>query len=387
MRLKYLFVPALLLIALLIWWVQARLQPRLVSREAFSMGTLVSISAYTNEPQKTQIAIDQALQTLDQLHHRWHPAMRSGSGELGQINQAIARGKTKLILSPLTQELMRKAIRVSRKTLGYFNPAIGRLIHLWGFEKKEFEWQQKQYPPSPDQVSDLVARFPDMTQVKLKDAYLYINNPAIDFNFGAIAKGYALEIISTQLRAAGVENFLINAGGDIKVAGRHGEKNWQVGVRTPRLIDTLQAKNTPTDNNNVILAAISLNPDESIVTSGNYERFFRYQGKIYHHILNPFTGYPGQFITSVTVLHPDAAIADAAATAIFLAAGANAKKLIPTNTGQDTAIWQKIAHNLGIQDVMMITQKREIIISAHLRQRIQFLFDPGDYSIHAVAIP
>ena len=123
-------------------------------------------------------------------------------------------------------------------------------------------------------------------------------------NFGAFAKGYAIDQSMKHLHAEGIQNVVINAGGDLSVSGSHGERPWRIGIRHPRKEQSL--------------AWIDARDNESIFTSGDYERFYFYNNKRYHHILDPSTGYPAWGTASVTVIHDNAGEADAAATAISL---------------------------------------------------------------------
>ncbi|HKI61198.1 MAG TPA: FAD:protein FMN transferase, partial [Mariprofundaceae bacterium] len=124
-------------------------------------------------------------------------------------------------------------------------------------------------------------------------------------DFGAIAKGYAIDRGIAILRKHGIQNAIINAGGDIRIIGSHDGKPWRIGLRHPR-------------NKGEVLGTLSLVGDISIVTSGDYERYFDYKGKRYHHILNPQTGFPATASQSATVLAQEATLADAWSTALFV---------------------------------------------------------------------
>jgi len=119
---------------------------------------------------------------------------------------------------------------------------------------------------------------------------------------------------------------------------------WNVGIRDPR--------------NEQILASVSVKDNESVFTSGDYERVYNYQGKRYHHILNPNTGYPTQDAQSVTVIHDNPGLADAAATAIFVAGSEE---------------WPQIAKQMGVRYVMLIDSIGNIQLSSAMQKRIKFL--------------
>ena len=106
-----------------------------------------------------------------------------------------------------------------------------------------------------------------------------------------------------------------------------------------------------------MIASISIEGEESVFTSGDYERFYIYQGERYHHILDPRTGYPAKGTQSVTVIHHNSGLADAAATALFIA-------------GPDD--WHRIAHKLGLKQVMLIDEQGTIHVSPEMKKRLAF---------------
>ena len=146
---------------------------------------------------------------------------------------------------------------------------------------------------------------------------------------------------------------MINAGGDIKVIGKHGDRPWHIGIRHPRKKDS-------------VLAGIDLLPNESIFTSGDYERYFIYKGVRYHHIIDPRTGYPATKSMSVTVIHPNAALADAAATALFVA-------------GPEE--WHEIAQSMGIKYVLLVDAKGNVHMNPAMQKRISFIEKPDNIII------
>jgi len=125
---------------------------------------------------------------------------------------------------------------------------------------------------------------------------------AIDL--GGIAKGYAVDRASEILSNLGYKNHIVNAGGDLRVKGLKKNQRWTIGIQHPRATEKMTA-------------TISIS-DSSIATSGDYEKFFIHQGRRYHHILNPKTGYPEDGCQSVSVLSKETITADGIATAVFV---------------------------------------------------------------------
>lgn len=143
------------------------------------------------------------------------------------------------------------------------------------------------------------------------------------------------------LQQQGIQHAVVNIGGDLRAIGTHGERPWIIGIRHPR--------------HDRVLASVAVSDDESVFSSGDYERFFTYEGKRYPHILDPRTGYPADQAMSSTVIHDNASMADAAATAIFVA-------------GSD---WPTVAAAMGIDMVMLVTEDGEVEMSPAMQKRVR----------------
>ena len=139
---------------------------------------------------------------------------------------------------------------------------------------------------------------------------------------GGIAKGYAVDRAVEILHRDGFANFLLQAGGDLYLSGRKGPHPWRVGIRDPR----------GPPNSYFAVAEVQ---DHSFSTSGDYERFILHDGKRYHHILDPATGYPATRSRSVTVLAKNAMTADAYSTALFILGAKAGLQLVETLPGID----------------------------------------------------
>ena len=168
-------------------------------------------------------------------------------------------------------------------------------------------------------------------------------NPSVQLNFGAFAKGYAIDQSMQYLKKSGVSHAILNTGGDLKAIGQHGDRAWRIGIRHPR--------------QQSIMASIETQGEEGIFTSGDYERFYMHQGKRYHHILDPRTAYPASGTQSVTVIHHNSGLADAAATALFIAGPAE---------------WLNIAQNLNLTQVMLFDDKGVVHITPEMQKRVKF---------------
>ncbi len=324
----------------------------LYQQQLFTFGTLIDISLVTDNPKQARQAIDIISAEFDQLHTDWHPWK---NGALGQANRNFSSLKS-FSSSPSVVSLIQQSKILSAQSNGLFNPAIGQLIKLWQFDQLEDEHYQFSIP-AEEKIQAVLQQKPQMqdiivTNTGTDSTQIKSRNSAVTLDFGAFAKGVAIEQMTHILKQRNINNALINAGGDLKVIGEKKGKPWRIGIKNPAYA---QKPGEPS-----VLAAIDLKNDESLFTSGDYERFFEFQGKHYHHIIDPRTGYPAIGTRSVTVLTKDAALADAASTALFIAGPKQ---------------WPEIARKMNIKYVMLISTDNTIYLSPAMAERIELLTD------------
>jgi len=311
-------------------------KPQIHNERFLAMGTLVDISLYGVNEKQQQRAIRSLTQLFEQLDHRWHAWQTS---PLSDINQQLQAGKP----APLPvemQPLFKQAQQLSKESHGLFNPAIGALIALWGFHSSELPSGP---PPSKAAIQKLLDNHASMQQITLIDGQIRSSNPKLHFDFGAVAKGYAVDQALKILKQQGIKNAIVNAGGDLRAIGHPEGRPWRIGIRAPR--------------RQGIMASLSVNEGESVFTSGDYERFFDYQGQRYHHIIDPRSGTPANNCQSVTVVTDNAAKADAAATALFIAGGDH---------------WLEIARSMKLNQVMLIDKEGVVHITPAMQKRLKF---------------
>lgn len=308
----------------------------------FAFGTLIEVTMYGSEPQLAESVCRQIEQSFMDMHANWHAWQ---PGPLLSLNKRLAKLEPTTI-EPSLLPLLKEANSLSRLSTGLFNPVIGNLIALWGFHDNALPIGTL---PDNTAIEELVAQTPSVDDITIDDTLITSHNPAVAYDLGGFAKGYAIDRAIEQLRKSGIQNAIINAGGDLRAIGQHGDRPWRIGIRNPREPG--------------ILASIEVSGDASVFTSGDYERFFETAGKRYHHIIDPRTGYPASSTAAVTIIHSDAATADAAATALFVA-------------GPDE--WLSTARNMGIRYVMLIDTQGTIHMNPAMQSRIHF--EPG---IHA----
>ena len=311
----------------------------LYQQQRYVFGTLVEVSVYGESKSRADEAITGVMRKFGQMHlelHAWKPS------EITRLNQAFSEGKKEKI-SPETELIIRDATKLSDESEGLFNPAIGNLIGLWGFQNDEF----KPVRPDPAKIEKLVAMNPKMDDIVMDAGVAYSRNPAVRLDLGGYAKGYALDVAAEMLRKAGVRNALVNIGGNIMALGRHGDRPWHVGIRNPR--------------GSGAIAELDLEDGEAIGTSGDYQRYFILGSKRFCHIIDPRTGYPVQGVRAVTVLIPRGehagALSDAASKPLFISGVAG---------------WRKAAREMRVDQALLIDGDGNIHITRALAKRVRF---------------
>lgn len=314
-------------------------QPIETKAELLVFGTLVQITTYTAHREQAEQAIQAVETRFQQFHHEWH-AWEKG-GIVSKMNEAIRQGHPIEVADSVKQFIL-KSQHLAKQSDYLFDPGIGQLIALWGFHSEH--WQGP--PPDKRAIHHWLKTRPSIADLHFEGHQLSSRNPHVSLDFGGNAKGLALDIAINELRAAGIHHAVVNIGGDMRVIGEKNQTQpWRIGIQNPR--DPQRA-----------LAEVDLSGDLSIVTSGTYQRYFEWQGQRFSHILNPNTGYPAQGLVSVTVIHPDATTADAAATALLIAGSAH---------------WREIAQKMGINEALVIDEKGQIQQTKAMEKRLKLL--------------
>lgn len=322
-------------------------RPQVYQERFFAFGTLVELNVYTRDKALAREAADAVQADLEGMHRDWHAWE---PGPLQEVNAALARGET-IQADPAVLGPILEARALSLRTDGLFNPAMGRLFALWGFQSDTASGP----PPPREAVQGLLARAPDMADLHVEDGRISSQNPSLRLDLGAFAKGYGVHRAVDHLRSLGIENAILNAGGDLRAIGRPGDRPWRIGIRDP--------------DGQGVLAGIEIRGDEAVFTSGDYERYFTHEGVRYHHILDPRTGYPARDTRSVTVIHPDAGLADAASTALFIAGPKE---------------WPRIAARLGVDKVLLMDTQGVAHMTPAMVGRVDFRSEPDEQRIRAL---
>ena len=307
------------------------------------MGTEVTVTAWTAD-EAGAVAASEAVfaefDRLDGLMSVW----RDGS-DVMRLNAAA--GVHPVAVRPEVREVLRVARQVSEWTDGRFDVTFGALSGLW-----KFDYQDKDN--SVPARSDVLARLPliNYRDVELDESAgtAFLKRRGMRVNLGGIGKGYAVDRAVGILRTRGFTDFMVQAGGDLYVAGRRGDRPWRLGIRDPR---------GPAEKS---FAALDLT-DGTFSTSGDYERFFIKDGRRYHHILDLSVGEPARGCRSVTLVTDRAVIADALAKGVFILGPEKGMALI-----------EKLPKVEGV----IVSAKNEVLISSGLTRRLMLLAPPTD---------
>lgn len=284
-----------------------------------AMGTSVSVWFWTDreaDAARAAEAMFGEMKRLDKEMTTWLP-----DSELSKINTAA--GDKPVKVSDETIAVIARALDISKRSDGVFDITVQAFHGLWKFDE------------------DMDGSLPDQAEVKKRLALIgwkdivldkakktvFLKRKGMAITLGGIAKGYAVDKCVALLKAKGFTDFMVQAGGDMYIAGSKGKDPWMVGIRDPR---------GPKES----MFAVSPIKDHSFSTSGDYERGFVKDGVRYHHILDPKTGQPAHASRSVTIRAKDAFTADAWSKVMFIDGWEKGLELIKTNKLDDfEVVW------------------------------------------------
>jgi thiamine biosynthesis lipoprotein len=249
------------------------------------------------DPAAARAAIERAFDEvarLESLLSEWRP-----TSEISQVNAAA--GGAPVRVGPELLACVKASLDVARWSDGAFDISWASLRGLWDFSR-----QSAHIPPTREAVR---AKLPlwNWRNIVIDEAAstIALREAGMALGLGGVAKGYALDRVAEILVAAGFPDFVVFGGGQVLVGGTRGGRGWRVGIQHPRSPERY-------------FAFVEVEGPASISTSGDYEHSWEHQGRRYHHILDPRTGFPSERSASVTVISPTALWADAVDTAVFI---------------------------------------------------------------------
>lgn len=260
------------------------------SRDIFAMDTYMSLTATGERASEALDAAAEEIERLDDLFSVGNP-----ESEISIVNENGSE-----VLSEDTAYLVEEALAIFEDTDGAFDITIYPLMEEWGFTSGEYQ------VPRSERIAELLECV-DASRMEYDKKERFLSLPeGVRIDFGGIAKGYASGRVMEIFGEYGIESGLVSLGGNVQLYHSKPDGSlWRVAIENPEdtgeYIGVLQAK------------------DAAVITSGGYERYFEADGKNYHHIIDPKTGYPAESgLTSVTIVSEDGTLADGLSTALFV---------------------------------------------------------------------
>lgn len=300
-------------------------------------GSPVDVIVADADPRRRDAALARTLADLQTINDRWNAWK---PGELTALNAAVAADRPCLV-SPMLATALRGALAMERASLGCFNAGIGGLVGAWGFHADVMRDGPR---PDPRTLGRWRDTRPSLAQLRWSGRRVESVNPSLRVDLGGYAKGFAIDAALDALQRSGADGALVNLGGNLGAFSVPGKRPWRVGLRDPFDADGL-------------LVTLDTGGREAVVTSGSYERHRLADGERVTHILDPATGRPASAVVSATVVHPSAAVADAAATALLVAGPRR---------------WPAVAQRMGLAQVLVVERDGRCTATGALAARLRF---------------
>lgn len=307
---------------------------KVYKKSTIMMDTVITISVVSHSKDNAERAINTALLEIKRLEALFD--FYSPDSEVSRINRNAGISRVKV--SPDMLTVLDKASFVSEKTDGAFDVTTGSLLELYDFSQN-----------IKPQKSALEKRLPLVNyravHINRKDSTVFLEKKGMLIDLGGIVKGYTADKTVETLKRAGIDSGVVAIAGDIKAFGLKPNGNpWKIGIKDPRA-----------EGQDDIIATLDLK-DLAISTSGDYERYFILDGKRFHHLLSPRTGYPVHTCQSASIITEEGVHADAFATGVFI-------------LGPEEGM--KVIEQLGF-DGLIIDKEGHVHVTSNIREKIEF---------------
>src|SRR5574344_348541 len=260
----------------------------------FYMDTYISVKVLTSKYKSNVILND-----IDKIFNKYeNMTNRYSDSELSKINNKVGTFEISNELS----DMIKISLEWYNKSNGLFNINIGNIVDVW----KKYRTNKNGVPTVDELNLDI-----NIDNISLYGNKITVKNANIDL--GALVKGYVTNELKSYLKSKNIKKYVINAGGNVIVGNK--KNDYKIGIQNP---------------DGGLLTTVNVN-NKCVVTSGGYERYYEYNGVRYHHIINPFTKFPSNYMKSVTVISKDCTKADIMSTTLFLMTIEDGKKLAESN--------------------------------------------------------
>ncbi|WMN05981.1 FAD:protein FMN transferase [Marivirga arenosa] len=258
------------------------------------------------DPKKRNLKND-----IDSILHQFDLSLSTyvSNSEIAEFNE----NDSLTYKSEFFYPVLKKSEEIYKASEGAFDPTVYPLIEAWGFGPKTVDF------PDSSKIED-IKQYVGFDLIEFDEKQVIKTKDKVSLDFNAIAQGYSIDVVYDYLTSKGIENMMIELGGELRVAGKNEKGDlWAIGIDDPKQEQNQSSKR---------VAIIKLE-NEAISTSGNYRKFFVHEGKKYGHSINPKTGYPIQRdIISATVVAPSCMEADAWSTAFMVTGLEKAKTIL-----------------------------------------------------------
>lgn len=306
------------------------------NKQTYAMGTIVSLKVYG---EKAEENIEEAIKLLGNIEDKM--SVNKESSEVNKLNSSSGNKSQKV--SKKTYYVIKKAMEYSKLSEGAFDITVEPLVKLWGIGT------DKARIPSKEEI-EKARELINYKNIEVNEnGQIYLKKQGMKIDLGGIAKGYGADEIKSMLIKKGVKSAFINIGGNVNLLGSKTDGNpWKIGVQNP-----LKDKGE-------YLGILTVS-DKSIVTSGNYERYFEKNGKRYHHIFDVATGYPAEKgLISTTIVSDKSIDGDALSTTTYVLGLEKAIKLVESQKGVDAIFVtkdKKVYVTSGLKDSFKLTDE------------------------------
>lgn len=284
----------------------------MLERTDFLMDTVAHINLYENGNKE---GLDKAFSRLFEIENRMSRTLKNS--DVSRINKEA--GKSEVEVSDETWEMIRASKELAELTEGLFDPTIGPLSNLWEINAST---EDRDWIPKEESIEKSLKKV-DYKKIDVRDNFrIFLEEELMEIDLGAAAKGYAADEAKRVLLESGCTSAIIDLGGNLHAVGeKPSGEAWKIGVQDPR------------SDNQGYIGVIKLK-DKSIVTSGDYERFFELDGVRYHHIIDPKTGYPSNNdLASATIISDSSFQGDVFSTASFIMGLEKGRNFIESQKG------------------------------------------------------
>lgn len=290
-------VKLLFLFFIIILFPSCQSVPKAHSQDLFYMDTYINIKIYNND----EVLVKKAFKKIDNIFKEYHQLTDRYHQYDNLINvyylNYLLDNKEPIVIDERLFKLLVLSQDYYSQTNGLFNIAIGNVVDKWLVYRKKGEGV-----PTIDELKNSGSIKIDDIRLEENNTFSKRNNVSIDL--GGIAKGYVTELVGNYLEGLGIDAYLINAGGNVKVGNHYHFNQYKIGLENPTLTNDIYQ----------IIKVVN----KSVVTSGNYERYYEYEGLKYHHLIDPYTLFPPYYMNSVTVISNNSTLGDVLATTLFL---------------------------------------------------------------------